>query len=93
MFGTTTLAEIKKKLIDRYGCLPDFSAEARKVRQREEPPTTKDMSELEKSLFAVLDELDREIKKANCSKVGHVDQADEPMISYRESPNGGKQQC
>ncbi|MBI2807876.1 MAG: hypothetical protein HYX68_23075 [Planctomycetes bacterium] len=88
MFGTTTLAEVKKKLINRFGSLPDFSAEARTARQRHRPAPIQDLSELEKSLFAALEELERKIKRANIDQVDHVD---EPMIYYRERPHGGKE--
>jgi len=63
MFGTTTLAEIKKKLIDRFGYLPDLSPEAREARLREKPTPTSELNEIEKELEAKLAELEREVEK------------------------------
>ena len=63
MFGTKTLAEIKNELIARYGYLPDFSRKAMSARLRKRPTPIHELSELEKSLFAALDELEREVKK------------------------------
>jgi hypothetical protein len=63
MFGTKTLAEIKKELIARYGYLPDFSRKGMAARRRERPTPLHELNDLERSLFAALDELEREIKK------------------------------
>ena len=70
MFGTTTLAEIKKKLIDRFGYLPDFSRKGMAAIRRKRPTPVHEMNELEKSLFAALDELEREVKKRPKAKAG-----------------------
>ena len=68
MFGTKTLAEIKKELIARFGYLPDVSREAMSARLREKPTPINELNELEKSLLAALDELEREIKKSRKPK-------------------------
>ena len=61
--GTKTLAEIKKELIARFGYLPDFSVKAMAARRRELPAPVNELNELEKSLSASLDALEREINK------------------------------
>jgi hypothetical protein len=63
MMGTKTLAEIKKELIGRFGFLPDVSREAMSARLGEIPTPISELNELEKSLLAALDELEREIQE------------------------------
>lgn len=63
MFGTKPLAEIKIELIARYGYLPDFSRKGMSARLRKRPTPLHELNELEKSLFAALDELEREVEE------------------------------
>jgi transcription-repair coupling factor (superfamily II helicase) len=62
MFGTTTLAEIKRKLIDRFGYLPDFSQKA-STRRRKKADTTSELNEVEKELEEKLAELERDVER------------------------------
>ncbi len=59
MFGTKTLAEIKKELIARHGYLPDFSA-MRSLPPEEMPAPT---NEIERKLCSLLAELERLVEQ------------------------------
>ena len=62
MFGTTTLAEVKRKLIARLGYLPDLPKKNKGLAKPKEESANCEMSDVEKDLDAMMTELERSLE-------------------------------